>query len=210
MGKLILVRHGQSLWNEKGLWTGKTDIDLTEKGKEEARKAGDILKNISFSIAFTAPLIRTRHTLDEIKTILLDKSFPDFIAPELTERDYGELTGKNKWEVEKEYGEKQFLAWRRGWDTPPPKGESLKDVYQRVIPFFETQVLPRLKEDQNVLLVSSGNELRALIKYLEHISDEGIVTTEIKTGEVWEYSINQEGSVIDKKILATNTNPEKQ
>ena len=210
MGKLVLVRHGQSLWNAKGLWTGLTDIDLTEEGRDEARKAGEALKDYSFAIAFTAPLKRTRHTLDEIKTVLKDKTFPDYITPALTERDYGKLTGKNKWNVEKEYGEKQFLAWRRGWDTPPPGGESLKDVYQRVVPFYLQDVLPRLMENENVLIVSSGNELRALIKYLENISDTNIVHTEIKTGEVWEYEVNREGIVVKKNILATNTNPEKQ
>ncbi len=169
MGKLVLVRHGESIWNAKGLWTGLTDIDLTENGREQARKAGEAIKHISFSIAFTAPLIRTRHTLDEIKHVLIDKTFPDVIVPALTERDYGQLTGKNKWDVEKEYGEKQFLAWRRGWDTPPPGGESLKDVYQRLVPFYENDVLPRLKEGANVLIVSSGNDLRALTKYLKHI-----------------------------------------
>lgn len=210
MSKLVLVRHGQSIWNAKGLWTGKTDIDLTSEGREEARKAGGAIKNISFSIAFTAPLLRTRHTLDEIKSVLSDTTFPDSIVPELTERDYGDLTGKNKWEVEKEYGEKQFLAWRRGWNTPPPHGESLRDVYMRVVPFYETQVLPRLIEGENVLIVSSGNELRALVKYLEHISDKDIVHTEIKTGEVWEYTVNKDGNTESKKILAYNTNTQKQ
>ncbi|HSD98573.1 MAG TPA: 2,3-diphosphoglycerate-dependent phosphoglycerate mutase [Patescibacteria group bacterium] len=210
MGKLVLVRHGQSIWNKKGLWTGRTDIDLTEEGREEARKAGEALKHISFVIAYTAPLIRTRHTLDEIKNILTDTSFPDYITPALTERDYGDLTGKNKWNVEKKYGEKQFLAWRRGWDTPPPNGESLKDVYQRVVPFYENDVLPRLKENENVLVVSSGNELRALIKHIEDISDKDIVHTEIKTGEVWEYDINHDGGMVKKKILVANTNSEKQ
>ena len=210
MGKLVLVRHGESEWNAQGLWTGRTDIDLTQKGREEGKKAGEAIRNISFAIAFTAPLLRTRHTLDEIKDVLHDKTFPDFIDPALTERDYGTLTGKNKWEVEKQYGKKQFTMWRRGWDTPPPGGESLKNVYNRVVPFYETHILPRLKEKENVLVVSSGNELRALIKYLEHISDADIEHTEIKTGEVYAYSIDENGDVVKKEILATNTNPGKQ
>lgn len=210
MGKLVLIRHGESIWNAQGIWTGRTDIDLTQKGFDEAKKAGEGIEHLSFAIAYTAPLVRTRHTLDEIKKVLKDKTFPDFIAPELTERDYGDLTGKNKWQVEKEFGEKQFLAWRRGWDTPPPHGESLQDVYNRVSPFFETQVLPRLKEGENVLIVSSGNELRALIKHIEHISDEDIVTTEIKTGEVYEYTFDKNGEMTDKKILVTNSQPGQQ
>lgn len=207
MSKLILVRHGESLWNEKGLWTGRTDIDLTEKGWEQGREAGRILADVSFTTAYVSPLIRTQHTLDAMKRELKDKAFQEIIAPEFTERDYGELTGKNKWEVKKQYGEKQFLAWRRGWDTPPPKGESLKDVYERVVPFYETQVLPRLISGENVLIVSSGNELRALIKYLEHIADEDIIHIEMKTGEVYEYDFNGEGLHSEKKILVTNTSP---
>jgi len=207
MGKLVLVRHGESQWNEKGLWTGRTDIDLTEKGREQARKAGEAIKHLSFSIAFTAPLSRTRHTLDEIKAILADKTFPDFIDEALDERDYGELTGKNKWEVKKQYGEEQFTAWRRGWDNPPPKGESLKDVYNRVVPFYETKILPRLIEGENVLLVTSGNELRGLIKYLETISDKDIENVEIKTGEVWEYDVNKDGEAGKKHVLLENTDP---
>lgn len=162
MGKLILVRHGESLWNEQGLWTGRTDIDLSDKGREQSTKAGEILKNMSFAIAYTAPLVRTRHTLDGIKEVLHDKSFPDFIDAALTERDYGDLTGKNKWDIKEKYGEEQFMAWRRGWDSPPPNGESLKDVYTRVLPFYMKLVEPRLKMGENVLIVSSGNELRAI------------------------------------------------
>lgn len=207
MGKLVLIRHGESVWNAQGLWTGLTDIDLTEKGREESKKAGEAIQHISFAIAFTAPLKRTRHTLDEIKKVLQDKSFPDVIDAALTERDYGTLTGKNKWDVQKEFGEKQFLAWRRGWDSPPPGGESLKDVYNRVVPFYETNVLPRLQMGENVLIVSSGNELRALIKYLEHISNEDIVHTEIKTGEVWEYDVDREGKIVGKNILVANKQP---
>lgn len=210
MGKLVLVRHGESVWNEKGLWTGWTDVELDEKGKEQAQSAGKAIKNISFSLAYTAPLKRTQHTLDEIKAELVDKTFPNIIDRAILERSYGQLAGKNKWDVEKQYGEKQFTAWRRGWDSRPPGGESLHDVSNRVIPYFENNILPRLIESENILVVSSGNALRTIIKYLEHISDKDIENIEIKTGEVWEYEVNADGEVVEKKVLLGNTNPGKQ
>ena len=207
MGKLVLVRHGESVWNEKGLWTGWTDVELDEKGKQQARRAGEAIKDISFSVAFTAPLKRTQHTLDTIKEVLVDKTFPNIIDKALLERNYGQLAGKNKWDVEKQYGEEQFMAWRRGWDSRPPDGESLHDVSSRVIPYFENNILPRLIERENILVVSSGNALRTIIKYLEHISDTDIENVAIKTGEVWQYDINTDGEVADKKILLANTDP---
>lgn len=207
MGKLVLVRHGESVWNEKGLWTGWTDVELDEKGKEQARKAGAAIKDISFSLAFTAPLKRTQHTLDEIKEELVDKTFPNTIDSALLERDYGQLAGKNKWDVEKEYGEEQFNEWRRGWDSRPPGGESLHDVSNRVIPYFENNILPRLIENENILVVSSGNALRTIIKYLENISDTDIENVAIKTGEAWEYTVNADGKVEGKEILLKNTDP---
>lgn len=207
MGKLVLVRHGESVWNEKGLWTGWTDVELDEKGKEQARDAGEVIKDISFSVAFTAPLKRTQHTLDEIKEELTDKTFPNIIDAALLERDYGELAGKNKWDVEKQYGEEQFNAWRRGWDSCPPGGESLHDVSNRVVPYFENNILPRLIENENILVVSSGNALRTIIKFLENISDKDIENVAIKTGEVWAYTINKDGEVENKEVLLKNTNP---
>ncbi|MDQ5954625.1 MAG: 2,3-bisphosphoglycerate-dependent phosphoglycerate mutase, partial [Patescibacteria group bacterium] len=118
----------------------------------------------------------------------------------LNERDYGDLTGKDKWKIREEYGEEQFLKWRRGWDTPPPNGESLKDVYSRLIPYFESTIVPQLKEEKNVIIVAHGNSLRALVKYLENISDEIIPSLEIATGEIYLYQIDKDGKVISKEI----------
>ena len=137
MAKLILVRHGESLWNAKGIWTGLTDISLSKKGREEARSAGMALKDIKIDIAYTSPLARANQTLDEIAHSLPSPIILTIKNKALNERNYGELTGKNKWEIEKEFGEEKFLDIRRGWNVPIPKGETLKDVYNRVVPYYQ-------------------------------------------------------------------------
>ena len=200
MAYLILVRHGESEWNEKGLWTGLTDIGLTEKGKEEARLAGEKLKVLPVDFAFTSQLIRAKQTLDEVKNVL-GIDVPTFEDKALNERDYGIYTGKNKWEIQKEVGEEQFQKIRRGWDVPIQNGESLKDVYNRVIPYYQSEILPKLKDGKNILIVAHGNSLRALTKYLENISDKNISKLEIEIGEVNVFEINSNGNIITKKIL---------
>ena len=128
MAYLVLVRHGESVWNEKGLWTGWTDVDLSEKGREEARAAGQTITNIHFGIAFTSGLKRAQQTLDEIKKVL-GQNIPTTADKALNERNYGDLTAKNKWYIQKEYGEDKFKKWRRGLDETITNGETLKDVY---------------------------------------------------------------------------------
>ena len=188
MTTLILVRHTESEWNEKGLWTGLTDIGLSENGKEKARQVGEKLKGISFDFAFTSVLIRAKQTLDEIKNVLSLQNLPTVENSALNERDYGIYTGKNKWEIQKEVGVEEFKKIRRGWDFPIPKGETLKDVYNRVIPYYQNEILPKLKEGKNVLIVAHGNSLRALVKYLENLSDTDVEKLEIPTGEIYVYS----------------------
>ena len=200
MAYLILVRHGESEWNEKGLWTGLTDIGLTEKGKEEAKLAGEKLKVLPIDIAFTSVLIRAKQTLDEIKSVL-GIDVPTFEDKALNERNYGIYTGKNKWEIQKEVGEEQFQKIRRGWDVPIQNGESLKDVYNRVIPYYQSEILPKLKDGKNILIVAHGNSLRALTKYLENISDKNISKLEIEIGEVNVFEIDNNENIITKKIL---------
>src|SRR5579872_4687760 len=146
MAYLVLVRHGESVWNEKGLWTGWTDVDLSEKGREEAREAGETIKNIHFAYAFTSALKRAQETLDEIKKVL-GQEIPTTASSALNERSYGDLTGKNKWDIQKQYGDGQFQKWRRGWDEPVPGGETLKDVYARVVPYYQQEILPLLQKD---------------------------------------------------------------
>lgn len=205
MAKLVLVRHGKSEWNALGLWTGWTDISLNEEGRQEAREAGEAIKDISFDFAYTSALKRAIETLDEIKQVL-HQDIPTIENKALNERDYGDLAGKNKWKIKEEYGDEQFMKWRRGWDDVLPHGESLRDVYERVVPYFEKEILPKLKEGKNVLVAAHGNSLRALVKYLEHISDKEIPSLEIATGEVYVYDVDKDGKITDKHILAAHKN----
>jgi 2,3-bisphosphoglycerate-dependent phosphoglycerate mutase len=182
MTKLFLVRHGQSLWNLENRFTGWHDIDITEEGIEEAKKAGIALKKERIDIAFTSALIRAQHTL----TIILEETgntqIPVIMDKALNERSYGNLEGLNKAETAQKYGDEQVHTWRRSYDVVPPGGESLKDTYNRVVPYFESKIVPLLKQEKNVLIVAHGNSLRALIMYLEHLSPEEILEREIATG----------------------------
>lgn len=200
MAYLILVRHGESLWNAKGLWTGLTDIPLSEKGRKESKLVALALKNVKFDIAYTSPLIRAKQTLDEIKRVLSYRKLETVENGALNERDYGDLTGKNKWKIEKEYGEEKFTKIRRGWDYPIPSGETLRDVFNRVVPYYKQEIFPKLKEGKNALIVAHGNSLRALVKYVENISDKDIEKLEIATGEIYIYSFDEEGSIVSKEI----------
>lgn len=209
MAYLILVRHGESEWNAKGLWTGWQDIPLSGKGKEEARAAGGKInaflrkvKDLPIDLIYNSTLLRTKQTTDEIKKVLNKTDIPTVEDEALNERNYGDYTGKNKWEVKKEVGDEEFQKIRRAYDHPIPNGESLKQVYERVIPYFEKEILPKLREGKNVLISAHGNSLRALIKYLDKISDDDISKLEVATGEVYAYEIGQNGEIVSEKILA--------
>ncbi|MBI2028589.1 MAG: 2,3-diphosphoglycerate-dependent phosphoglycerate mutase [Candidatus Levybacteria bacterium] len=204
MANLILVRHGESLWNAKGVWTGLTDISLSEKGRQEARLAGKSLENIKIDLAFTSVLKRAKETLDEIRKVLNLNTLSSIEDEALNERDYGYLTGKNKWEIQKEVGKSEFQKIRRGWNMPIKNGESLKDVYNRVVPYYQNKILPKLKAGKNVLVVAHGNSLRALVKYLENISDKDVEKLEIATGEIYIYEIDATGEIVSKKTLKTS------
>ncbi len=206
MAKLVLVRHGKSAWNKLGLWTGWTDVDLTDDGIQEAHTAGEELKDIHFDIAYTSLLKRAKETLEIIKADINQKDLQTLENVALNERDYGEYTGKNKWDIQKEVGAERFLRIRRNFDEPIPQGETLKDVYNRTIPYYQTEILPHLEKGENVLIAAHGNSLRALVKYLEHISDEGIAAVEIATGEAYVYDIDETGKVIGKSIRAKHAN----
>ena len=181
---LVLVRHGQSEWNEKNLFTGWKDPGLTQKGVEEAKKAGYQLNKLglNFDIMHTSVLTRAQLTGQIILDVLEQDNLETIENQALNERDYGELTGLNKDEAREKFGVDQIQIWRRSYDTAPPGGESLKDTYNRVIPYFESEILPLMK-DKNVLISAHGNSLRALVKYLDNISEEDIVKLEIATGE---------------------------
>lgn len=203
MGKLILVRHTLSEWNSLGLWTGLTDVHLSKEGFQVAKKIGELLKDFHFDYVFKTKLVRTEETLSAILEVNLvtskDVSIED--SSELIERDYGDYTGKNKWEIKEEVGDEKFQKIRRSWDHPIPNGESLKMVYERAVPFYLNKVLPLVKEGKNVLLVGHGNSLRALSKYIENISDIEINNFEIDFDAVTIYDLDNNGHIINKEIL---------
>jgi 2,3-bisphosphoglycerate-dependent phosphoglycerate mutase len=204
MAYLVLIRHGESVWNAKGLWTGWTDVDLSDKGREEAREAGETIKDIHFSVAFTSALKRAQQTLEEVEKSL-GQHIPTTVTQALNERNYGDLTGKNKWDIQKEYGDEQFLKWRRGWDEPITNGETLKDVYNRVVPYYQKEILPHIQKGENVLIAAHGNSLRSLVKYLDNLSDEEVTHLEIATGEVVVYTLSDAGEVVEKSIRTAKT-----
>lgn len=208
MGKLIFVRHTLSEWNSLGLWTGITDVHLSEEGFEVAKKVGELLKDFRFDYVFKTRLVRTQETLSAIldSNLVTSKNVPIEEAEELIERDYGDYTGKNKWEVKKEIGDEEFQKIRRSWDHPIPNGESLKMVYERAIPFFLNKILPLIKEGKNVLVVGHGNTLRALSKYIENISDTEINNFEIDFDIATVYDLGDDGHIISKEILKAKPN----
>lgn len=204
LSKLVLVRHGQSFWNEKGLWTGWKDIGLTKNGNKEALNAAELISDIEFDIAFTSDLLRAFQTLEVIKKKLKIRHIPTFIESSLNERHYGIYTGKNKLEIKNKVGQEKFNRLRRGWDEPIPEGETLKDVHKRAVPTYIKNILPALKKGQNVLVVAHGNSNRALIKHIEGISDEQISEIEMVTGEVLVYQMDKDGMVIKKEKRESN------
>ena len=204
MAYLILVRHGKSEWNLLGRWTGHTDVGLVEKGIEEAREAGSMIRDIDIHEAHVSLLKRAQQTFHEIRTTLGRHDLEAATHASLNERHYGVHTGKNKWEVRDEIGEEAFQSIRRGWDVPIEGGETLKDVYDRVVPYYKESIHPQLRDDKNVIVVAHGNSLRALAKHLENISDDDICELEIGTGEVYCYQFDQEGNVVSKEIRAVN------
>lgn len=210
MAKLILLRHGESEWNTLGKWTGLTDVGLTEKGKNEAKKAGKSLKDISLDNGFCSVLLRAKDTLTIALEATDETDLPIEYDAALNERDYGIYTGKDKWKVKEEVGDEQFLAIRRGYDTYIEEGENLKQVCERVHPYFESKILPLLESGKNVLVSAHGNSLRALIKYVESIKDEDAHTIEMKTGEIIMYEIDENGKMTSKEILNKNENVGKQ
>ena len=190
--KLVLVRHGQSEWNAKNLFTGWKDPKLTDLGIQEAIKAGDLLeaRNLKFDLMFTSDLFRAQETGRLILEQMNHADIQVIKDQSLNERNYGDLAGLNKDEAREKWGEKQVHIWRRSFDVPPPGGESLKNTAERVLPYFELEIMPKVKEGLNILVAAHGNSLRALVMELEKISSEEIVKLEIATGDplTYEYS----------------------
>ena len=196
-GMLILVRHGQSEWNKKNLFTGWKDPDLTKKGVQEANSVGKLLlrKKIKFHAIFTSDLIRAQKTGEIILKILNQQNIETIRNKALNERDYGDLSGLNKDEAKKRWGEKQVQRWRRSFDEPPPGGESLKETADRVIPFFKKNICPFILEGKNILITAHGNSLRALIMYLKSLNPIEVIKLEIATGQPIAFSMNPEGKI---------------
>jgi 2,3-bisphosphoglycerate-dependent phosphoglycerate mutase len=201
---LVLVRHGQSDWNLKNLFTGWKDPDLSELGVQEAKDAGRKLKakGMQFDVAFTSVLMRAQHTLDLILNELGQTGLPTERNLALNERDYGDLSGLNKDDARKKWGEEQVLIWRRSYDVPPPGGESLKDTLARALPYYVQEILPRVLRGQRTLVAAHGNSLRALIMVLEKLSPEGILKRELATGVPIIYHLNADSTVASKLDLA--------
>ncbi|MGB9697504.1 MAG: 2,3-bisphosphoglycerate-dependent phosphoglycerate mutase [Ignavibacteria bacterium] len=201
MPDLVIVRHGQSQWNLENRFTGWIDIDLSEKGIEEARNAGEKLKGYKFDIAFTSALVRAQKTLEIILEIIGQKDIPVIKDKALNERMYGDLQGLNKDETRKKFGDEQVKLWRRSYDIAPPNGESLKDTAARVIPFYEGEIVPELKAGKNVLISAHGNSLRALVMHLENLSKEQILETEIPTGIPKVYKLDDSLKIIESYYI---------
>lgn len=209
MNSLVMVRHGQSKWNASNRFTGWVDVTLSVMGLNEAQESGDKLKDTQFDVAFTSELIRAQQTLFAIlsrqnKTgivvhtsdkdpLTLTSNFmtlddiPIYETHRLNERHYGLLQGLDKAEVKAKYGEQQVMDWRRGYKAKPPEGESLEDVFKRVVPYFKNTIMPYVSSGKNVIISAHGNSLRALVKYIENITDEQIVNLDLPTGEVIRY-----------------------
>lgn len=202
-GTLILVRHGESEWNLKNLFTGWRNPDLTEKGIGEARATGKALKaaGIVPDLYYTSALRRAQHTLDLMleEMGILNVTIVRHIA--LNERDYGDLSGLNKDDARAKWGEEQVLIWRRSYDVPPPGGESLKDTAARTLPYYEAEIVPLLKAGKTVLVAAHGNSLRAMVMAIEGLTPEQILKREIATGQPTVYKIGADGKLVERVEL---------
>ena len=200
---LVLVRHGQSAWNEKNLFTGWKDPDLTQRGIDEAKNAGRFLKSegIVFDIAFTSLLVRAQHTLDLMLAELGQTSLPVIRDEALNERDYGDLSGLNKDDARVKWGEEQVHIWRRSFDVPPPSGESLKDTAERTLPYYNRAIVPELEAGKSIVVAAHGNSLRSMVMRLDALSPEEIVKVEIATGVPIVYRLDAGGQVLSKRLL---------
>ncbi|MGP1480439.1 MAG: 2,3-diphosphoglycerate-dependent phosphoglycerate mutase [Hoylesella enoeca] len=228
MKRLVIVRHGESEWNQKNLFTGWVDVELSDKGRAEAKRAGQALRNagIDFDICFTSYLRRAINTQQIILKEMDREWLPVYKSFKLNERHYGALSGLNKKETAEKYGEEQVHIWRRSFDVRPPKMkddnpynsrknpayrdvpaqevpmcESLKDTIARTVPYFEQEIKPLVMAGKRVMIAAHGNSLRSLIKYFEHISDEEIVNVEIPTGTPLVYEFDDNFNVIKKYYL---------
>ncbi|MCO5297580.1 MAG: 2,3-bisphosphoglycerate-dependent phosphoglycerate mutase [Fimbriimonadaceae bacterium] len=192
MPKLVLIRHGQSLWNLENRFTGWVDVPLTAAGEEEARAAASAIREIAFDVAYTSALTRAQRTL-EILLEELGVKLPIIRDQALNERFYGDLQGLNKDELRAQYGPEQVKLWRRSYDTPPPGGESLKDTAARTLPFFERCILGDIRQGKNVLVVAHGNSNRSIVMKLDNLTGDEVVGLELATGAPRIYDLDENG-----------------
>lgn len=209
IGKLLVTRHAESEWNATGKWTGLTDVHLSEKGFHEASLLGLNIKDLGITLheAYCSQQIRTLETLEGILNASQQFDVPVKRHGAINERDYGDYTGKNKWEMKKLVGEEEFNSIRRGWNHPVPGGETLKMVYERVVPFYLSDIVPHLMAGNNVLLVAHGNSIRALMKYIENISDADVENLEMPFGQTFVYDVDQDGHMVGKQESKIDTQP---
>jgi 2,3-bisphosphoglycerate-dependent phosphoglycerate mutase len=200
VAKLVLIRHGQSLWNLENRFTGWIDVPLTQLGREEARNAAKKIAGMHFDVAYTSALSRAQETLREIlETLGLD--LPVIRDQALNERHYGDLQGLNKEQTAQKYGKEQVHQWRRSYDIPPPGGEALKNTAERTLPFFERAIMGDLREGKNVLVVAHGNSNRSIVMSLEKMTPEQILALELGTGVPRVYDFDDQGNVASVKVL---------
>ena len=199
--KLVLVRHGLSVYNDQNRFTGWRDVDLNQQGCDEARQAVNLLMNYKFDMAFTSDLIRAKNTLSIILEGINQKDIPIIENVALNERDYGDLIGQNKAEAAEKFGEEQVHIWRRSFDTPPPGGESLKDTADRVIPYLKNEIMPLLSSGKNILVSAHGNSIRAIVMNLQNYSPEQILKTEIGWCEPWVFEFEND-KVVNLDIVS--------
>ena len=205
-GKIIIARHHESEWNKLGKWTGQRDKHLTDYGFEKSNDMGILIKDLRIDYAFASMEVRSIETLSCMLNVCEIYKLPIEHSAALNERDYGDYTGMNKWEEKQLIGEEEFNKIRRSWDYKIPHGESLKEVYERAVPFFLDKILPLAKQGKNVLVVAHGNSLRTIIKYIENISDEGIADVELPFGEIIIYDLDDDGHVMHKETRQTPSN----
>lgn len=204
-GKLILARHHESEWNKLGKWTGLRDRHLDPYGFKKSEDMGFLIKDIPVDYAFASMLVRSIETLSCMLNVCEWFEVPTEHSAALNERDYGDYTGKNKWEMKDLLGEEEWNKLRRNWDYPVPNGETLKMVYDRAVPYFLEKILPLVKENKNVLIVAHGNSLRTIVKYIENISDEKITEIEVPFGEIIIYDLDDNGHMIHKELRQTES-----
>lgn len=200
MPKLVLVRHGQSLWNLENRFTGWIDVPLTVQGESEARTAGEKLREMTFQVAYTSALKRAARTLDLLMQAMA-VNLPIISDKALNERDYGDLSGLNKDDLRRLYGEEQVHIWRRSYDVAPPGGESLKDTQARTVPFFERAIMGDVRQGKDILVVAHGNSNRSIVMALEKMTPEQILALELPTGVPRVYDLETDGTVIQVRTL---------